>query len=71
MNSVGNVIKWFFNYLQELLKVARGILNKITPSKFDKLLEAIKALNIDTEDRLAGVIRLFFEKVICHCKLRN
>merc|ERR1711911_574952 len=49
---------------EELLKVARGILNKITPSKFDKLLEAIKALNIDTEDRLAGVIRLFFEKAV-------
>ena len=44
--------------------MVRGILNKITPSKFDKLLESIKSLNIDTEDRLAGVIKLFFEKAV-------
>ena len=52
------------HFLQDLFKVVRGILNKITPSKFDKLLESIKSLNIDTEDRLAGVIKLFFEKAV-------
>lgn len=41
----------------------RGILNKLTPSKFEKLLVRIKAMDIDTEDRLSGVIKLFFEKV--------
>ena len=46
-----------------MLKTVRGILNKLTPSKFDKLLERIQALNISTEDRLSGVIKLFFEKV--------
>ena len=50
----------------ELLKVVRGILNKITPSKYDKLLETFKELNIETEDQLSGVIKLFFEKVICN-----
>lgn len=49
---------------QEMLKTVRGILNKLTPSKFKKLLERIQALNIETEDRLAGVIKLFFEKVL-------
>ena len=41
-----------------------GIGNKPIPLKFDKLLLRIQALNIDTEERLAEVIRLFFEKVI-------
>lgn len=50
--------------VQELLKTVRGILNKLTPSKFDKLLIRIQALNIDSEERLAGVIKLFFEKVL-------
>ena len=45
------------------MKTVRGILNKLTPSKFEKLLNKINALNIDSEDRLAGVIKLFFEKV--------
>merc|ERR1712071_170303 len=48
----------------ELLKVVRGILNKITPSKYDKLLETFKELNIETEDQLSGVIKLFFERLL-------
>ncbi len=46
-----------------MLKQVRGILNKLTPSKFDKLLAKIQAMNIDTEERMDGVIKLFFEKV--------
>jgi hypothetical protein len=46
-----------------MLKTVRGILNKLTPSKFEALLARIQALDIDSEDRLAGVIKLFFEKV--------
>ena len=62
MNLINDNI--FFKFCsQELFKVVRGILNKLTPSKFAKLLETIKSLNIDTEDRLDGVIGLFFEKV--------
>lgn len=47
-----------------MLKTVRGILNKLTPSKFDALLARIQALDIDSEDRLAGVIKLFFEKAV-------
>lgn len=46
-----------------MLKAVRGILNKLTPSKFEALLARIQALDIDSEDRLAGVTKLFFEKV--------
>ena len=49
--------------VKEMLKQVRGILNKLTPSKFDKLLAKIQAMNIDTEERMDGVIKLFFEKV--------
>ena len=47
-----------------VLKTVRGLLNKMTPSKHDKLFAQIENLLIDTEERLAGVIQLFFEKAI-------
>lgn len=46
------------------MKTVRGILNKLTPSKFDKLLAKIQSLDINTEERLYGVIKLFFEKAV-------
>jgi hypothetical protein len=46
-----------------MLKTVRGILNKLTPSNFEALLARIQALDIDSEDRLTGVIKLFYEKV--------
>ncbi|XP_038216813.1 eukaryotic translation initiation factor 4 gamma 1-like [Zerene cesonia] len=49
---------------QELYKKFRGILNKLTPQKFDTLLEKVKSLEIDTQMRLEGVIDLVFEKAI-------
>lgn len=36
----------------KLIKEFRGNLNKITPEKYDKILDKIKALQIDTEVRL-------------------
>nr|XP_022920525.1 eukaryotic translation initiation factor 4 gamma 3 isoform X3 [Onthophagus taurus] len=48
----------------ELYKKVRGILNKLTPQKFDALLQQIKNLQIDTSDRLQGVIDLVFEKAV-------
>ena len=39
-------------------------MNKLTPSKFEKLLNKIKSLDINTEERLCGVIKLFFEKAV-------
>ena len=47
-----------------VLKTVRGLLNKMTPSKHEKLFAQIENLPIDTEERLAGVIQLFFEKAI-------
>lgn len=49
---------------QNLYKQFRGILNKLTPQKFDTLLDKVKSLNINTQSRLEGVIDLIFEKAI-------
>lgn len=49
---------------QELYKKFRGILNKLTPQKFDTLLDKIKTLEINNQKRLEGVIDLVFEKAI-------
>ena len=48
----------------KLLKDFRGNLNKITPEKYDKILEKIRALDIDTEDRLTRVLDLVFDKAV-------
>lgn len=39
-------------------------MNKLTPQKFDTLLEKVKGLEINTQARLEGVIDLVFEKAI-------
>lgn len=39
-------------------------MNKLTPQKFDTLLDKVKTLDINTETRLKGVIDLVFEKAI-------
>ncbi|CAG9558433.1 unnamed protein product [Danaus chrysippus] len=49
---------------QDLYKKFRGILNKLTPQKFDTLLDRVKSLEINTQARLEGVIDLVFEKAI-------
>lgn len=48
----------------ELYRKVRGILNRLTPEYFEKLVEQIQCLNIDTSERLQGVILLVFEKAI-------
>lgn len=48
---------------QDLYKNVRSILNKMAPATFDKLLRKFKALTIDTEERLSGVIKLLLDKV--------
>ncbi|XP_013163572.1 PREDICTED: eukaryotic translation initiation factor 4 gamma 1-like [Papilio xuthus] len=64
---------------QELYATFRGILNKLTPQKFDTLVGKVRALQIDTRATLAGVIDLVFDKAVdepdfaetyanlCHC----
>lgn len=49
---------------QDLFKRVRGILNKLTPQKFQQLMKQVTELTIDTEERLKGVIDLTFEKAI-------
>lgn len=48
----------------ELYRKFRGVLNKLTPQKFDTLISQVKELTIDTKERLQGVIDLVFEKAI-------
>lgn len=52
-----------FHLFQELYKSVTGILNKLTPEKFEHLIERIKNLPIDNVPRLQGVIDLIFDKV--------
>nr|CAB3241855.1 eukaryotic translation initiation factor 4 gamma 3 [Phallusia mammillata] len=48
----------------DILRRVRAILNKLTPQKFQPLMEKLQALEINTEVRLRGVIDLIFEKAI-------
>ncbi|XP_051166301.1 eukaryotic translation initiation factor 4 gamma 3-like isoform X2 [Leptopilina boulardi] len=47
-----------------LCKKVRSVLNKLTPQKFDTLVGQVRALNIDTKERMERVINLVFEKAI-------
>ncbi|XP_053593763.1 eukaryotic translation initiation factor 4 gamma 3 isoform X2 [Microplitis demolitor] len=49
---------------QLLYKKVRSVLNKLTPEKFDKLVEQVRELEIDTQEKLQGVINLVFDKAI-------
>ncbi|KAK9501015.1 hypothetical protein O3M35_002151 [Rhynocoris fuscipes] len=49
---------------EKLLKAVRGILNKLTPQKFETLLNQILALPIDTNERLTKVVHLVFSKAV-------
>jgi hypothetical protein len=50
--------------LQEYIKQVAEILNGLNPSTFVKLLPKIKALNLNTEERLSEVSKLLYEKVL-------
>lgn len=52
------------NNIEVLCKKVRGILNKLTPERFDPLLEQLQALNINNSEKLSNVISLVFEKAI-------
>ncbi|XP_015120443.1 eukaryotic translation initiation factor 4 gamma 1 isoform X2 [Diachasma alloeum] len=49
---------------QALYKKVRSVLNKLTPQKFNTLVNQVRALEIDTQERLQGVIDLVFEKAV-------
>lgn len=48
---------------EALYKRVRSVLNKLTPQKFNTLVDQVRTLSIDTLQRLQGVINLVFEKV--------
>ncbi|CAN7946332.1 unnamed protein product, partial [Ixodes hexagonus] len=49
---------------QDLYRRVRGILNKLTPQKFQSLVEQVRNLEINSEERLNKVIDLVFEKAL-------
>ncbi|KAL9911288.1 eukaryotic translation initiation factor 4 gamma 3 isoform X1 [Glossina fuscipes] len=49
---------------EELVRRVRGILNKLTPEKFDPLVKEIMELKIDTMEKMEAVMILVFEKAI-------
>ncbi|XP_022104164.1 eukaryotic translation initiation factor 4 gamma 3-like isoform X7 [Acanthaster planci] len=49
---------------KELFKKIKSLLNKLTPNNYEKLKTQAIGYNIDTEERLKGVIDLVFEKAI-------
>ncbi|KAJ8665621.1 hypothetical protein QAD02_007283, partial [Eretmocerus hayati] len=49
---------------EQLYKKVRSVLNKLTPQKFDTLVNQVRDLKIDTQERLQGVIDLVFEKAV-------
>lgn len=48
----------------ELLRGVRCILNKLTTTNFDVMLDQFKELTIDTKDKLNGVIAMVFDKAV-------
>lgn len=50
--------------LADLAKKARGILNKLTPQKFDVLVERFNELEVNSEDALVKCMELVFEKAV-------
>ena len=57
-------VDWLFVDTQEVVRKARGILNKLTPEKFHTLTEQMQQLDISSEERLRSVIDLIFEKAV-------
>jgi translation initiation factor 4G len=49
---------------EKVLRQVREILNKLTPQKFQKLANDLISLDINSEERLKGVIDVIFEKAI-------
>merc|ERR1712142_984778 len=50
--------------MEELKKKVLSILNKLTPQKFQTLVEKFQELPIDTQDKLSMCMELVFEKAV-------
>eukprot|EP00249_Psilotum_nudum_P023070 c28740_g1_i1 orf=193-2736(+) len=49
---------------EKVLRIVKGILNKLTPEKFEVLLDQLLNAGIDSDDKLKGVILLIFDKAV-------
>ncbi len=49
---------------QEVFRTVKAMLNKLTPTNFDRLVGGIMKANINSERKLKGSIDLIFEKAI-------
>lgn len=51
--------------MQDIVKKTRGILNKLTPENFSKLVHKFMNLPLeDKEERISKVIKVVFEKAV-------
>ena len=50
--------------MDDLRKKALAILNKLTPQKFETLVQEFQELPIDTHDKLSVCMELVFEKAV-------
>lgn len=49
---------------EKLFRNVRSMLNKLTPQNFNSLITRFKELEINSENRMVGVIKLIFQKAI-------
>ncbi|XP_055935271.1 eukaryotic translation initiation factor 4 gamma 3-like isoform X2 [Argiope bruennichi] len=59
-----HMIEELLNEKDKLKRSVLGVLNKLTPQKFETLLAQLKSIPIDTEEKLAVVSNLIFENAI-------
>lgn len=49
---------------EKFLRDVKAILNKLTPQKYDELLKQLDALELNSDQRLEGMIRIIFSKAV-------
>lgn len=49
---------------EDTLGILQSVLHKITPQRFSSLMQQVKYLNINTEERLKGAIKLNLEQAV-------
>lgn len=49
---------------EETLGILQSVLHKITPESFRSLMQQVKYLNLNTEDRLKGAIELILDQAV-------
>lgn len=57
---------------QKMLKTLRGIINRLTPEKFDALMKRVDDLKVENEETLNAVVKLIIDKALSdesHCMI--